>query len=345
MNLLAQMIKSEFENNEFNKSYKVQKKYFSEIINWNSNIENKKYVEFTMDYESDRPVFSNTYTQDKLIVDKNATSIGINPKLINKMCAYNYCTYPEDYEKVNYTSNEVAWYTAIKRNEEIIFPDCYPYCGVIEGTPRILNNFIHKYGFPMTWHMTGDSIIAINTQPELLIKIKELKNQGLLDLGLHTMYHTNIGEVSSNFTNKSLTDNYQIFTRVLEHEPTQFRAPYLSLPQKSYYEILKRNNITFDNEVAQDKTCILASDCNYVHIPNTEIYFIKLDWKIETKDDLLNIYLSHPWEILYETEGTPIYLKESEEAENKVFKKWLYLVGNEGLIPITPKQFVENRDK
>jgi len=342
--LLATMIRSEFENGNYQDSYLVQKKYFESTIKWVSNVK-KRYVQFTMDYESDRPIFSERYTYDKEIVTKNVSSIGVNPKMVERRCVGKYCTIPKDYDQTNYTSSEVAWYTAVKEEGNIIFPDCYPYCGVLNGTSIILDDFVYRYGFPMVWHMTGGSIVAIATKPELQNKIINFKTEGLLELGIHTMYHTNIGDVSRDFIDESINNNVQVFIKLLNDKPTQFRAPYLSLPQKDFYlEPLKKNDIHFDNEADKYNLCP-SNNCNYMGIPEYDLYFVSIDWKNEPDDVLLNIYLSHPWEVLYEAEGKPTYLKKSDEAAKKVFKKWMHLVGEDGLVPSSVKNYMENQLK
>jgi len=341
--LISRMIRDEFMNNKFNEDYTIMRLYFDKTINWNSVIYAKKrYIGFTMDYEADRPENSDYYINSIDVATENVSTIGINPRLFNRLCYGNFCTLPEDYGVRDYSSAEIAWTTAIKENGEIVYPPCYPYCGATEGTYILFKEFIDRYGFPVVWHMTGNSIIAIASKPELISKVLEYKNNGLIDLGLHTMYHTNIKKVPYDFREKTIREGYEIFKYAFNDNPVQFRAPYLDLPENylpDYY--LLDYGLLADNEVPDVYSdCNLDASCNYEIIPNSSMSFVRLDWQINQEDSFLNIYLSHPWELLYETEGNPIYLKESGNAKFNAFKKWLYPVGELGLIPTTPTEFL-----
>ena len=341
--LISRMITEEYAGNGLRGYYTVDRLYFDKTINWNAELNAKKiYIEFAMDYEADRPENSDNYLPRKDIVAENVSTVGVNPRLFARICYDNFCTLPDDYGANSYSSAEIAWTTAIKKDNKIIYPDCYPYCGATEGTYILFKEFIDKYGFPVTWHMTGNSIIAIASKPELLNKVLEHKNNGLIDLGLHTMYHTNIKKVSPNFRKESIKKNYEVFRHVFNDTPIQFRAPYLDIPEDylpDYY--LSSYGLLADNEVPSVYSeCNATASCNYEFFSNSNVSFVRLDWQIDKKDQLLNVYLSHPWELLYETEGNPIFLKESDNAKLNVFKKWLYQVGKFGLIPTTPTEFL-----
>ena len=340
----SRMIRDEFMNNGYNEYYAVKRLYFDKTINWSSKIDaQKRYIEFTMDYEADRPENSNYYINAMDVAIENVSTIGINPLLFDRLCYGSFWRLPEDYGIRNYSSAEIAWTTAIKEDGKIIYPSCYPYCGATEGTYILFKEFIDRYGFPVTWHMTGNSIIAIASKPELISKVLEYKNNGLIDLGLHTMYHTNIKKVSHDFREKTIREGYEVFKYAFNNDPVQFRAPYLDLPENylpDYY--LLGYGLLADNEMPDVyPDCNLDASCNYEIFSNSNMSFVRLDWQINQEDPFLNIYLSHPWELLYETEGKPIFLKESGNAKFNVFKKWLYPIGEFGLIPITPTKFLE----
>lgn len=341
--LVSRMISDEYQLGSLKKEYLIKKTYFDNVIEFKAQKpKQKEYITFTMDYESDRPVFSDKYLSDKRIISKDVKSIGINPKQFKPICYDNYCTLPKDYKTKDYTSYEVAWYTPIMKNNEIFYPDCYPYCGTLLATDILLDEFVGKYGFSNTWHMTGASIIAIASNPDLLEKVKKYEEQGLLDLGLHTMYHTNIGKVSSEFREYTLGENYYVFKHVFKREPIQFRAPYLSLPDNYNIKTIPENIlIKADNELntMPIMNCNNINGCNYI-ISDNDISFVEVDWIENDKDVLWNIYLSHPWELLYVTKGDPIYLEESAQAKINIFKSWLYLVGEYGRIPTTPRRYL-----
>ncbi len=341
--LISSMIKGDSIDNKFNGDYNVKKLYFDKTIKWNSEINPKKYIEFTMDYEADRPENQDNYNRLLDVADKNVSTIGINPRILNKICYGKFCTLPDDYKTKVYSSKEIAWTTAVKKDNKIIYPQCYPYCGAINGSVTLMDEFIYRYGFPVTWHMTGNSIIAIAPNPELLNKVMGLKNRGLLDLGLHTMYHTNIKKVSVDFRKRTIKENYDVFKYVFNEEPVQFRAPYLDLPENYYPDdYLSKFSLLADNEVSYIYSeCSQYRSCNYEFPLNSNTSFVSLDWQINPEDNLLNIYLSHPWELLYESDGNPVFLKESSSSKADVFKKWMYPVGEFGLIPTTPTKFLE----
>jgi len=343
--LLAKMISDESSSGYIKNEYLIQQNYFEHIIEWKAQKpEQEQYVTFTMDYESDRPVFSEEYTHDKDTVNKDVKSIGINPKLFSPICYNESCTLPADYKTKHYSSYEVAWYTPVIKQDKIIYPDCYPYCGVLIGTPILLNEFIEKYGFPVTWHMTGSSIIAMTSKPELLEKVKEYEEKGFLDLGLHTMYHTNIAKVTPKFVKLTLNQNYKIFQSVFNKNPIQFRAPYLDLPINYISNKFMKEYVDVDNEVALS-FCKGDESCNYLALNDPSMYFVKVDFFENKKDPILNIYLSHPWEILFIEKSNPTYLEESEQAKIHLFKKWMSLIGEQARIPVTTRQYLKIKNE
>lgn len=343
--LLADMLRYKYNNNIFPEIIKNKKLYSEDIIDWNSKHakSKKRHIIFTVDYEADRPVYSKEYDKFSLKKQVNTTKDqAINPRFIQNICYDQFCILPDDYGEKKYTSEEIAWFTTILNSSgDITSPSCYPFCGTINGTDIIINEFILKYNFPMVWFMTGRSIIAL-ANSEKIDRMKGLQNNGLLDLSIHTMYHTNMKNVSPEFLTKTLKENTKVFMHVFNTTPIEFRSPYLNLAKDNeHIEILNSLNVSADNEIIYiSPYCEAVDKCNYeFNISN--VHISRIDWKNNENDPLLNIFLMHPWDLLLDEKGSPTHLEFSETTNMDSFKNWMLLTGKYGLIPTLSSEVME----
>jgi hypothetical protein len=331
--LLAQIITDTKKKIE----YKIVPNFFDEIILWNAT-KKDKYIEYTLDYESDRPSYSKNYLTDIDYATENSATIALNPKNLNMICVDNFCTLPEDYMIKKYTSMQVAWPTAIMKNNTIYKPKCYPFCSVQKATPILLNEFIDKYGIPLTWHMTGDSIIALAQNKSLIKQVLSANRGGLLSLGMQTMYHSNIKEISKEDLENSMEQNYNIFHHFFKKNPVQFRAPYQQLPMNYSASFLKNYNIIADNE--GDHACRECTNGNYEKYEDADVLYVKIDSEIAENDKLINFYPYHPWELIFTEQGSPTYLVESNEKKAEIITQWLFFIGEFGFTPVSVETYL-----
>jgi hypothetical protein len=331
MIILAKVITSS------NSTYLLTPTYFDEIITWNSPVEDK-FIEYTLDYESDRPTYSGQYLQDKKIAAQNTDTIAFNPKSLKKICIDGYCTLPDDYGTKNYSSSQVAWPTAIIKDNKVLVPGCYPFCSVERATPVLIGKFMKRYGIALNWHMTGDSIIALAGNKSLLNQVKRLNGDGLLSLGLQTMYHSSLKMISRQEKIDSLSENYNVFRHFFGKDPVQFRAPYQQLPGNYSAAFLEKFGIIADNEGSL--ACLGCKDGNYEKYEDSDILYARIDTDISTEDDLINFYPYHPWELVFEEIGDPAYLVESTSNEEGIIKQWLFFIGELGYTPITVEKYL-----
>jgi len=346
--LFADFLRFYHLNEDYPQTLENKRLYLEHSIKWNHNLteSDARYVIFSIDHEGDRPVFSGDFDQNKQDIVVNSTnSIGVNPLFLDNICYTDFCTLPVGYKTENYTSEEVAWFSAVfDSSGDVIFPSCYPYCGVLEGTRIIIDDFILRYNFPMVWHFTGRSMIVLAIKEKgLLDEIKGLNKEGLLDLGIHTMYHSNMEDLQEDYVNDTIRENYMLFKNLFNITPMQFRSPYLVLAKDNFHlEVLSSMDIPADNEIHEiDRYCYGIDKCNYEYNLTT-LNICRVDWRYNDIDYLFNIYLLHPWDFVFLTKGTPFHLEFSDTARKTVTKGWLMLIGKYGLIPITPKEVVEH---
>ncbi len=300
--------------------FSVEKEFLEDITVWDAE-RTDKYVEFTLDYEKDRPAWGSFDPDEKVFF---GDSIVINPNYLDPVCFNETCP-------LQVSSKELAWSTAIMHDHRINYPKCYPYCGVIKAT-RLILDFSERYDIPLSFDLTGDSIIVIINNSLL----KLIKNSSLISLGMHSMHHENLKMISHEKMIRSLDENYRIFRLAFEKDPIQFRAPYVMYPDTYRSETLEEYGIKVDNGPME--ICPLCKHGNYEKIPNSTIRFVSIDWELHPDDALLNFYPSHPWEFIYEEQGNPVYLVESDTSAHDIFSRWMYLIGELGYVPTNPER-------
>ena len=140
---------------------------------------------------------------------------------------------------------------------------------VIKGIDKILN-WLQINETTATFFMVGE---LLEFQPELLDKIISEGHE----IGFHTMYHTRID--SENFQEK-FEEEIQTFTKLTSGKSKGFRAPSLSLNQKSSWVIdsLERNDYKYDSSIIPAKTPLYG-------VPSADLKPYKISRKsIHTND-------------------------------------------------------------
>ena len=346
--ITASLLREKYIKGKLPQAIMPKKLYFERTIKWNSKYAEGKnrHTVYTIDFESDRPIFASEFDKSTMSKQINSSSdYGLNPRYLKVICYSDTCTLPKDYNSTNYTSEEVAWNTAVLNIAgEVIYPECYPYCGALNGTDIFINDFIIRYNLPMVWHMTGGSIIALASKGNMTVEeIKKLNREGLLDLGMHTMYHSELKNISYEFLANTLKENKNLLLRIFNLAPVQFRSPYLSIAENnSHLFILNMLNISADNELEEiDSYCKGINNCNYEYnIASVKI--AKQDYTISEQDNLVNIFVIHPWDMLFIAKGQPVHLEYSDDARINTIKNMMFVVGKYGLIPIAPSKIMKN---
>lgn len=140
---------------------------------------------------------------------------------------------------------------------------------VIKGIDKILN-WLRINETTATFFMVGE---LLEFQPELLDKIICEGHE----IGFHTMYHTRID--SENFQEK-FEEEIQTFTKLTSGKSKGFRAPSLSLNQKSSWVIdsLERHDYQYDSSIIPAKTPLYG-------VPSADLKPYKISQKsINTND-------------------------------------------------------------
>lgn len=140
---------------------------------------------------------------------------------------------------------------------------------VIEGIDKILN-WLRINETTATFFMVGE---LLEFQPELLDKIICEGHE----IGFHTMYHTRID--SENFQDQ-FEKEIQTFAKLTSGKSKGFRAPSLSLNQKSSWVIdsLERNGYKYDSSIIPAKTPLYG-------VPSADLRPYKISQKSIHKND------------------------------------------------------------
>lgn len=140
---------------------------------------------------------------------------------------------------------------------------------VIQGIDKILN-WLRINETKATFFMVGE---LLEFQPELLDKIID----GGHEIGFHTMYHTRID--SENYQDQ-FEKEIQTFTKLTSGKSKGFRAPSLSLNQKSSWVIdsLEKNNYKYDSSIIPAKTPLYG-------VPGADLKPYKISQKSIHKND------------------------------------------------------------
>lgn len=140
---------------------------------------------------------------------------------------------------------------------------------VVKGIDKILN-WLRINETTATFFMVGE---LLEFQPELLDKIICDGHE----IGFHTMHHTRID--SENFQEK-FEEEIKTFTKLTSGKSKGFRAPSLSLNQKSSWVIdsLERNDYKYDSSIIPAKTPLYG-------VPSADIKPYKISQKSIHKND------------------------------------------------------------
>jgi len=140
---------------------------------------------------------------------------------------------------------------------------------VIKGIDKILN-WLQINETTATFFMVGE---LLEFQPELLDKIID----GGHEIAFHTMHHTRID--SENFQ-EEFEKEIQTFSKLTSDKSKGFRAPSLSLNQKSSWVIdsLERNGYKYDSSIIPAKTPLYG-------IPSADLKPYKISSKSINKND------------------------------------------------------------
>jgi peptidoglycan-N-acetylglucosamine deacetylase len=140
---------------------------------------------------------------------------------------------------------------------------------VVKGIDKIIE-WLRLNETSATFFMVGE---LLEFQPEILDKIIG----GGHEIAFHTMYHTRID--SDNFE-EQFEKEIQTFKKLTSGKSKGFRAPSLSLNQKSSWVIdsLERNNYEYDSSIIPAKTPLYG-------VPSAELKPYKISKKSINKND------------------------------------------------------------
>jgi len=276
-------------------------------------------IAFTFDVESGRYVPYNTSPAVSPCENANF-SLGLNKDEI-------ICDYPA----------LVAWMSPVKGDVTYTeFP--YPQVSGILGFKEILD-FSERYGVPTTDYFVLKDLRAFDIlDPDLTRRAKALIDDGLMEAGSHTRYHTDLSAVDETVAMRELVESKKDIESFFDTTIYGFRSPYLSIIKDpaTHAKAVSDAGYKYYSQ-AQDWYVgkvpgLSLIDKNW----NTVEYLAYMD---ESKViDLVAengylITLDHPWDLFYD-DGA--YLLEN--PENAVqYRKNLLTTISEGAIPAKAK--------
>ncbi len=283
------------------------------------NIANRVFdIAFTFDIESGRYV-------------SEAGEVGISP------CeGEDYSLGLDEEELVCDNPAYVAWMSP--RSHEITYTQySYPQVSGILGFEAILS-YSEDYGVPTTNFIVKKDILAFDAlNKELVDRTKMLVDRGIIEVGSHTRYHTNLGLVDEEIAIEELKESKVFLEDFFMVEVHGFRAPYLSVHKddETHARILSEAGYAYSSEIMDYYGKVPGYDL--VHKPwNTGEQFAYLT-SAELKEMMAEkeylITLDHPWNMVYQ-DG--IILEEEPEILHNYRSLLLTAISN-GAIPVLLK--------
>jgi peptidoglycan/xylan/chitin deacetylase (PgdA/CDA1 family) len=272
-------------------------------------------VAFTFDIESGR------YVQ-------------INSSPYTSPCEENYSIGLSAQEMVCNEPSYVAWMSP--RADQVTYSG-YPYPAIsgILGFFDILS-YSQRYGIPTTDFATKKDILSFKVlEPSLVEQARALLSEGLIEVGSHTRYHTDLGLVDADIAEREIRESKLFLEEFFNTTVFGLRPPYLSLPvdMHAFSEWLRSANYTYYSNYG-DRFEIVDGLINKPF--NTGRYGANLttsDVKALLKEKPFVVFLDHPWNLIYNDKTV---LSESPDNEEN-YRANVLTVISEGGIPVMLK--------
>lgn len=188
-----------------------------------------------------------------------------------------------------------------------------------------------QYGIPTTQYMVTKDIELFRKKDPLLFDLShELVDDGLIEIGSHTRYHTRLDKVSEQEARDELLYSKQELENLYNITVQGIRTPYLSLvndnipdteralmdAEYQYYSLYGEHRITTqDNNTLEHKPLNFYGYFGYANQETLNAALANLPYIIS---------LDHPWNILYKEVGDKIIQLE-ENPKQPVLNKALIL--------------------
>lgn len=229
-------------------------------------------------------------------------------------------------------ANKLGWYTPLL-GENTLTNHPYPVSSGISGWRDILN-YSENYGIPITHFIVVRDYKAFKkSEKELSEKLKEMIEQGYVEVGSHSYYHSRFDTLSSKEVKKDLKITRDFFESELNTTLVGFRAPYHKqfenrtklelILNETGYKYISNRQISFEQGLVNSK----PMDFAVTYSPIRE--FKQLPLFIENV-----VGLAHPWNLYYNVtrKNGVKYLKENPK-KSKLGKATLLVAVANGAIP------------
>lgn len=278
----------------------------------------KNSISFTFDIESGRYINEENKGDSAISPCKNKiTKLGIDKE--DLICD---------------NADDIGWFSSVEEHTYSDYP--YPWVSGIKGTDEILT-YSEKYGVPLTFYVVDRQINVFDLfNTSLNERIYDLVSQDLIEIGSHTVYHTNLNSVDKDESTRILQESKAFLEEKFNTTVTGLRGPYMSIT----------NRDLLDHEIA-------LRQAGYKYYAQ-DFYEIKALEDIKSKPwsyvfltdgnqgDLINkidnwawvATLDHPWNHYYDGEyvGEDIKLKENPKRAIEARAMVLIALSN-GAIP------------
>ncbi len=231
----------------------------------------------------------------------------------------------------------VAWMSPVTGKDYSEYP--YPQVSGILGYKEILS-YAENYGIPVTNYYVKKEVIAFEElEPELINRTRALIDKGLIEVGSHTRYHTNLGLVDEAVARQEMLQSRLFLQKYFGVPVYGFRAPYLSTlrDEKTYADALAQAGYAYSSELGAFERAegfqVFKKPWNagaYTAYQSPEEFERVMAEKSHV------ITLDHPWNMVYQ-EG--VILTADENIKENYRAVILSAIANGG-IPVTVKDLV-----
>lgn len=243
-----------------------------------------------------------------------------------------YATGLEEHERICDDPAFVAWMSP--RDEEITYTEfTYPQVSGLLGYRDIIDYSI-RYGLPTTHYIVQKDIKAFEQlDPELIENARQLASDGVVEIGSHTRYHTDLSRVSSGVVKEEIQESKQFLETFFNVSVAGFRAPYLNEPsdRRVMLRALRDAGYTYYSHYGSFE---ILPEFQLIHKPWSGGAYggsmTPQEFKSQLNQHQTLITLDHPWNMVYDDGET---LQENLELLDN-YRALVLTAYTRGAIPV-----------
>lgn len=181
----------------------------------------------------------------------------------------------------------------------------YPQVSGIIGYEQILD-YSEKYGLPMTGYYVKKDVVAFNEiNSSLIERSRDLIEKGLLEIGSHTRYHTNLGMVEEYKAIQEMKESRKWLAEYFNYDVIGFRGPYHSKlrDETMHARALENAGYEYFTQYGDYNGAVPGTNVIHKQWNGGWKYISEMD-PSEMRDMIYSysyvITLDHPWNMCYE---------------------------------------------